>query len=107
MLHMTDSQKFEAFGRAIVELKEAKFQLAAAQKRLASYLDVLRDVATSIESFASEPLRKAPDGRPLADFSYTWNSELKSQDLPALMHDVFTLATRVHKLQAEVDAFEK
>lgn len=104
---MTDSQKFEAYGRAMADLKQAKFDLAAAQQRLSEVIESLKNTTAAIEHFAKNPRARAHDNRPLADLGYAWQNDLRKDDVADAVHDVFTLANKVEKLKAQVESFDK
>lgn len=104
---MTEPEKAEQYGRAMLDLRQAKFDLAAAQKKLSTATQQIQDVASSLQHFAANPTAVQHGGRPLADWSFAWHGNLAGLNLPDVVHEVFTAALRVQKLQAEVDAFEK
>lgn len=104
---MTEGQKAEQYGRAMLDLRQAKLDLAAAQKQLATVIDTIKETAGALEHFAANPTAKAGDGRPLADHAFAWHGALHNLNLPDTVHEVYVAARRVAKHQAEVDAFEK
>lgn len=104
---MTDEDKAQQYGKAMLDLRQAKFDLAAAQKKLSTAIESLQEVTAAVQHFAANPLARTPDGRPVADLGYAWHGALGQVNLPELAHEVFSAARRVVKLQAEVDAFEK
>jgi len=104
---MTQDEKDAAYGKAIRQLKEARFELCAARKRLTDWAASAREIIASVEHFVKEPLRRGPDQRPVADYSYHWLNQIEAMTLPDLVHDVFVSANKVQRLEAEVEGFEK
>ncbi len=104
---MTDHEKAAQYGKAMLDLRQAKFDLAAAQKKLSTAIESLQEVIGYLQHFAADPAAIASDKRPVADHVFTWHGQMHDLNLPELVHDVFSAARRGEKLQGEVDAFEK
>jgi hypothetical protein len=103
---MTESQKFEAYGRALSTLKAARLELAAARERFATYMEDVRNSVAAMESFAREPLARDHENRPLADYSYTWHARICRPDFQELIHDLFQAANKAAKAEEQAKAFE-
>lgn len=102
---MSESEKFEAQGRAHAALKEARANVATIRVKLAEYVRELAHVSSLISKFASDPLQENSSGIPLWRHLKTTLQSLNGSSAADLIEELVREKERVEQLEAQIREF--
>ena len=102
---MTDSEKFEAQGRAYSGLKEAKSNIATLRTSMEAYRKRLHDSVSSITRFLENPAAIGGDGQTMAEYIKSIYRSLRNDQFEANADELAREVQRESDLQKLIDNF--
>jgi hypothetical protein len=102
---MTDDQQATIYGKAMLEHKACKAQVAALVAYFSEYAERLDEARGVVKKFASDPLGIAPDWIALADHAKRHNLGLTRAGFGDQADEFIRIVKRMRELQEQIDKF--
>jgi hypothetical protein len=102
---MSDSEKFEAHGRAYARLKDMKSSAATAKAILLEYSERLDSTNKLVKQFINDPLYKSSSYIQLSDHLKGEIGRLSVAELANQVDELVYTTKQLIELQAQIDSF--
>jgi len=102
---MTNDERATIYGRAMLELRDCKGNIAVLVAYFSEYAARLESASAAAKRFASLPLSIAPDQTAYSDHVKDDNLRLTRSDFSEKVDEMVRLSRRFQELQAQVDRF--